>query len=88
VLNANTDVRIAPGVRLWALGGPSGCCPLSGAPTPLVHDSGVFAVAHRTAPAMAVPSEAQLTSQKYLNMTRFAATGGNGSGSHPAWDPV
>jgi hypothetical protein len=88
VLNTNTDVQHAPEVRMWALGGLSGRCPLSGAPTPLVHDSGVFAVAHRTAKAMAVPSQPQLTSQKYLNMTRIAAAGGNVSGSHPAWDPV
>jgi hypothetical protein len=30
----------------------------------------------------------QIIGEKYQNMTRVAANGGDQSGSHPAWDPV
>jgi hypothetical protein len=30
----------------------------------------------------------QDTSKNYQEMTRIAVTGGDQSGSHPAWDPV
>jgi hypothetical protein len=30
----------------------------------------------------------RVTSKKYQEMARIAVTGGDQSGSHPAWDPV
>jgi hypothetical protein len=30
----------------------------------------------------------QVIGEKYQNMTRVTANGGDQSGSHPAWDPV
>jgi hypothetical protein len=88
VLNAITDVHAAVDAPLWVLAGPSGTCLLGVAPTP-ASESGAFAAALRVAPERVLPTRHQpTTSHKYQNMTRIAATGGNVSGSHPAWDPV
>jgi hypothetical protein len=54
----------------------------------LASPSGVFAGPR---PKPYNPTQAavqQVTSKKYQEMARIAVTGGDQSGSHPAWDPV
>jgi hypothetical protein len=54
----------------------------------LANPSGVFAGPR---PKLHNPTQVgvqQVTSKKYQEMARIAATGGDQSGSHPAWDPV
>jgi hypothetical protein len=54
----------------------------------LISPSDVFA-GRRRQPYDATPvALQQVTSTKNQEMARIAATGGDQSGSHPAWDPV
>jgi hypothetical protein len=59
-----------------------------GIPAPGTNAGGLLAVSRRR-PRMAGPTVApQLASKKYQDMTHFAASSGDLSGPHPAWDPV
>jgi hypothetical protein len=50
--------------------------------------NGVFAVARPRPHDRAQVTVQQITGEKYQNMARITANGGDQSGSHPAWDPV
>jgi hypothetical protein len=59
-----------------------------GVPAPGTRAGGHLAVDRRR-PRVAGPFAApQLACKKYQGMTRFAASSGDRSGPHPAWDPV
>ena len=58
-----------------------------GTPVP-ASASGVFAGPRPKRHDQAKITPKQLTSTTYQEMARIAATGGDHSGSHPAWDPV
>ena len=50
--------------------------------------SGVFAGRRPTPYGPTKLAVQQVTSKQNQEMARIAATGGDKSGSHPAWDPV
>ena len=54
----------------------------------LTSATGVFAGRRRKPYDPTKLSVQQVTSQQNQEMARIAATGGDQSGSHPAWDPV
>jgi hypothetical protein len=59
-----------------------------GVPAPGTNAGGRLAVDRRR-PRVAGPIAApQLACKNYQEMTRFAASSGDRSGPHPAWDPV
>jgi hypothetical protein len=54
----------------------------------LTGPSGVFAGPRPKPKDLTPVATQQVTSKNNQEMARIAATGGDQSGSHPAWDPV
>lgn len=59
-----------------------------GVPAPGTNAGGLLAVGRRRPRLAGLAVAPQLACKKYQDMTRFAASSGDLSGPHPAWDPV